>query len=378
MSGGAVAGFRQLAAVAVRAGREKTRRGVDRRLRRGWHARPLDLERDRVVLLFFADVEGGRRTRHLKLAARRIVHASRGGQRVSGFEIAFRGLLRSLEAVGYVPVVDDYALAAANPTYPIGLAGYPHILDHWTLPNPIVLGPGMFDHPSLSLDAAADPRVRSLVMPCQWLDDLFAPVWAGRTVPWYSAIDTAEWPDASGEAKDLDFLVYDKIRWDRDRLVPEVLDPVLAELDRTGARYEIVRYGAYDRDAYRKQLRRTKAMVFVCEHETQGLAYQEAMATGAAILAWDNGFWLDPQRFKYSDDPVPGSSVPFFDPVCGERFVNAAAFPAALEVFRERLDVGAYAPRHYVEGALSFEVSGHLYLDAYLDAAHQGASAGRR
>ena len=103
-----------------------------------------------------------------------------------------------------------------------------------------------------------------------------------------------------------------------------------------------------------------------------------ASPTGAAILAWDNGFWLDPQRFQYSDDPVPGSSVPFFDPVCGERFVDAAAFPAALEVFRERLDAGAYAPRQYVEGALSFEVSGHLYLDAYLDAAHQGASAGRR
>jgi hypothetical protein len=46
-------------------------------------------------------------------------------------------------------------------------------------------------------------------------------------------------------------------------------------------------------------------MLFLCEHETRGLAYQEALASNVPILAWDTGFWLDPRRPLYDPNPVP-------------------------------------------------------------------------
>ena len=39
-------------------------------------------------------------------------------------------------------------------------------------------------------------------------------------------------------------------------------------------------------------------MIFLVEHETQGIAYQEAMACDVPILAWDQGNWLDPKRLE--------------------------------------------------------------------------------
>ena len=35
-------------------------------------------------------------------------------------------------------------------------------------------------------------------------------------------------------------------------------------------------------------------MVFLCEHENQDIAYQQALACGVPILAWDRGgYWQD-------------------------------------------------------------------------------------
>jgi hypothetical protein len=363
-----ISSARQLVRVATSAGKETGRRNVDRALHRGWHERPLDFERDRVALLFFEDVESGDWRRHFRRGARRVLHAARGAQRMSGFEVAFGSLVESVRREGWVPIVNDYALARANPDYPVIAGGYPHILDNWTLPNPVVLGPGLFDHPSQRPNLFDDPRFRSYIVPCEWVRELFAPRYGDRCVLWYAGIDADHWRDASTHEKDIDFLVYDKIRWARERYVPEILEPVLAELAKTGLRVEVVRYGKYERENYRNQLERAKSMVFICEHETQGLAYQEAMAMNVPILAWDNGFWLDPQRFQYSDVPVPGSSVPFFGPECGERFVDAVAFPGVLETFRGRLDRSEFNPRNYVERVLSFEESGNLFLKMYTSA----------
>jgi glycosyltransferase involved in cell wall biosynthesis len=108
-------------------------------------------------------------------------------------------------------------------------------------------------------------------------------------------------------------------------------------------------------------------MVFLCEHETQGLAYQEALACNVPVLAWDQGYWLDPVRERYSREPVRASSVPYFSDACGERFVDADAFPEALDRFLSHLST--YEPRRYVREHLSLAESARRYLEVYTAAA---------
>jgi glycosyltransferase involved in cell wall biosynthesis len=221
----------------------------------------------------------------------------------------------------------------------------------------------MYDHPALRPDLMDDVRFRLYLVTCEWMRDLFRPVYGDRVALWYGGIDLDSWPDASGDKKQYDVLVYDKIRWDRDRLVPDVLDRVVAALERRGLSYHVLRYGRYNVRTYRRLLSASRAMVFLCEHETQGLAYQEAMASNLPILAWDPGRWVDPRAPKLEPSIVPTTSVPHFSPACGERFVQAADFEGALDHFWDRLPL--YRPRRYVEQNLSVSGSAELYMRYY-------------
>lgn len=324
------------------------------------------LTRD-TVLLFYQDfaekdrwIPGDRYPRRLlRPLVRRIVP----GPKVSGFLVAYQGLARALRRAGVDVRENDRALALRNPDHPVGIAGYPEILNGWDLPNPAILGPGLLDHPSERPELMQDPRFRYYISSCEWEKTKFRRWFGDATMLWYAGLDLDEWPDTRGNAKDIDVLVYDKIRWNREELVPALLDPVLERLRARGLRVEVIRYRKYDHETYRALLARSRSMLFLCEHETQGLAYQEAMAAGVPILAWDNGFWLDPNRPRWEPEPVPASSVPYFSPECGERFKDLDEFDAAMDRFWSRLD--GYDPRGYVARELSEARSAELYLSRY-------------
>ncbi|HEX7602807.1 MAG TPA: glycosyltransferase [Polyangiaceae bacterium] len=343
------------------------RRPAARLLHRDLWARPLDFERDRVVLLFFEDYDTDRRLpgdRHAVRVARRLLRAARGGQQQTGFGVAYEGLVHALELAGYRVVENDFALARANPGYPVGIAGYTHILDRWPLPNPAVLGPGLFDHPGLRPELMKDRRFRRYIVPCEWMRELFAKSYGATCGLWFAGIDTEAWPAAPREQKDLDFIVYEKMLWDPEGTKARLVEPLKQELSRRGLTFEVLRYKHYDHRGYRALLGRARGMVYLCEHETQGLAYQEGLASGVPILAWDQGRWLDPVRLRFGAGDVPASSVPYFeDGVTGERFRSFEDFPAKLDLFLQRRD--AYAPRRWIEEHLSVAASARAYLTLY-------------
>ena len=360
----------------AREGAAGAKQVVDRVAGRGLHGRPLSFERDRVVLIFFEDVERDtfvRGDRHLRRPARRIVRALRTGQNVTGFGVAVAMLVRALERQGYRVVVNDRALARANPKYPVAITGYPHILDGWDLPNPAVLGPGLLDHPGMRPALMTDPRFRWYLAHSDWVRDLFERAWPDRCFTWFAGIDAAEWPDLAGGPKEFDFLLYEKFLWDKDGQRRTLLAPIEAELARRGLRVAHLRYGRYTHESYRDLLARSSALLFLCEHETQGLAYQEALACNVPLLSWDQGRWLDPIRLRYGDREVPASSTPYFSPECGERFAGLSDFGAALDRFLARRD--GYRPRAYVARTLSLEESGRVYLEKYAALAQAAPAA---
>ena len=71
-------------------------------------------------------------------------------------------------------------------------------------------------------------------------------------------------------------------------------------------------------------------MIFLCEHETQGIAYQQALSCGVPILAWDRGgFWQDPEFYPHRVKFAPVSSVPYWDDRCGIKFASIEEFDDA-------------------------------------------------
>lgn len=335
---------------------------VERAQGKGLFARELDPRRDRVALLFFGDVERDRWIRGDRVPrrfARLVRHALTHRQRTSGFTVAFQALCKALSRRGYQVIVNDHALARKNPLYPVGIAGYPHILERWSLPNPAVLGPGLFDHPGQAPHLLEDPRFKAYLVPEGWMMDLFRGGFGDLCLPWHAGVDLASWPSFRAAKKDIDVLVYVKFLWDREAGERAVLAPLLAALGERRLRVHVLRYGTYEPGEYRALLRRSTSMAYVCEHETQGIAYAEAMACDVPLFAWDQGKWLDPIRLRFGTPDVPASSVPYFDATCGERFSCVGEIGPALDRFLGGLS--GYAPRAFVARRISLEGSADLY-----------------
>ena len=82
-------------------------------------------------------------------------------------------------------------------------------------------------------------------------------------------------------------------------------------MEKKGLTYVHLQYGHYEQQRFRTLLDRARGMLFLSESETQGLAYQQAMACNVPVLAWDNGFWLNTIRLRYQNEFVSASSVPY-------------------------------------------------------------------
>lgn len=320
----------------------------------------------KAVLLFYREAECDtffKHDRYLKRVVRPLYNKFHNRQKKSGFGVCCELLRRALQQQGWMVHLNDYSSARKHPGYPVGLVGYPRLVEEWTLPNPALLGPALYDHPLLAPRLMEDRRFRAYLLSSQWAYDMYRPYYGDACAQWFAGIDVEQWTDTSANEKDIDFLIYDKIRWDHDRLGDELLEPIQRKLHARGFRTDIVRYRHYDHATYKRLLARSRAMVFLCEHETQGLACQEALASNIPMLAWDNGYWLDPLWKRVSATMIPASSVPFFSSDCGERFADLSGFEPALDRFLARLPT--LQPRKFVCENLSMKQSADIYSSHY-------------
>ncbi|KAB7648045.1 glycosyltransferase family 1 protein [Polymorphobacter fuscus] len=301
--------------------------------------------------------------------ARFAYRSARRRQVRTGFYTAFVALRTALERHGCDVRVNDFATAAAMPDYPIGLAGYPDVLDAVRLPNPVLFGPGDFGPPGDAVAVAAQERIRLLIQPSDWFADYYRPSCGDKMVTWFAGIDIDRWQPAPKASKSIDVLIYDKIRWHRDTQVPQVRDRLCAHLDARGLRYRILRYGEHHQGMFADGLRNARSLAFLCEHETQGLAYQEALAAGVPVFAWDEEEFVDPHLSRDAPAGLAVSSVPYFDGRCGRRFRVSELEPQFDLFWSQR---ASYRPRDYVRDALSLHRSAQAYLALYARAGARG------
>ena len=290
---------------------------------------------------------------------RRII---RGPDPIGGIKSVYLNLLRGLDKLG-IPYVTNIPYCEIRPSDLVGVIGLgDHCLDGYEKPNPILAGVAVAEHPAAWPSLFEDYPVARYVVHCDWVKAMYERHWPNKIVTWAVGIDTDRWAPAAPADKSVDFLIYDKVMWDRDRVHRALVEPILVELRKRRLSYEVIRYGFYKPEDYASALTRAKGMIFLCEHETQGLAYQQAMSCNVPVLAWDPGAWLDPWRFRYGETCVPATSVPFFDKRCGATFPAWSQFSAALDAFCEQARGGAFKPRDYVLENLTLAGCAEKYL----------------
>jgi hypothetical protein len=153
--------------------------------------------------------------------------------------------------------------------------------------------------------------------------------------------------------------------WNREVVNPPLLAVIMDFASRKNLAVETVGYGHYTEWQYRSLLGRSRAMIFLCEHESQGLAYQECLSSGVPVLAWDQGQCLDPNRFAWGQPNIAATSVPYFDERCGERFAGPEELEQKLSLFTEKVDAAAYSPREFVMENLTLQGCAAQFLSFF-------------
>jgi glycosyltransferase involved in cell wall biosynthesis len=298
--------------------------------------------------------------RFLRPLVRRAV---RGRPRLGGIEKVFLNLRLGLDRLGIAYEV-NLPFDRLEPEDRVGVLGLGrYALQGYDRDIPVLAGIGLMTHPSEWPSLCEDYPVVRYLQHSIWAKDIYEPFFKDKCRIWPVGIDTQSWRPAESGGSRVDFLIYDKLRWQREQLVPLLLVPIRDELTRRRLTFMDIRYGEYDEREYRAALRSCRAMIFLCEHESQGLAYQECLASGVPILAWDQGWCLDPDRDAWGQPEIPATSVPYFDERCGVRFRNVQAFPEALSRFLDLERSGSFSPRSYMIENLTLEKCSANFVD---------------
>jgi glycosyltransferase involved in cell wall biosynthesis len=296
---------------------------------------------------------------------RRVV---RGGPGISGQRRVLLNLCAGLDRLGISYRINKYKYASSHPAETVCIIGKSHVLTtrHWQ--NRIIAGPALYSHPVACPTLLSDfPNLRKMLVPGDWMRKMCEPYWGSKVVAWPVGIDTHRWKPGSKAQKAYDFLLYDKVMWEHERYEQTFLAPMRNELRRRRRSFVEIRYGRYQEREFQELLGQVRAMIFLCEHETQGIAYQQALSCGVPILAWDRGgYWRDPAFFpRVKFEPV--SSVPYWDDRCGLKFQNIQEFGDQLDEFLGKMNQGRFAPRDYILENLTLEKRAQQYVDLTRD-----------
>jgi hypothetical protein len=172
-------------------------------------------------------------------------------------------------------------------------------------------------------------------------------------------------------SKDIDVLLYDKVRWERQHFEPELIQPIREALKARGLRFAEIRYGFYKEEEYRRLLARSRSMILLVEHESQGSACQECLSCDVPIFAWEQGWYLDPNQSRWGQPKTAASSVPYFDQRCGMKFSDYDEFHTKLDKFIETLDSGGFHSRDYVLENLTLEKCAQRYCEILREGAEE-------
>jgi len=320
-----------------------------------------------VLNLFYLEPDSDRWFPGDRYPRRLIRSIVRGPRRPGGQERVFLNLKAGLRQLGVPFRENDFAYARKHPEEPVGIIGKPHVLDLMDWKNPILFGAAVMSHPIEDPDLLRRKPIRKILVPGAWMRKMCEPYWGDKVEAWPVGIDTDLWCPAPEVKKEYDFLIYDKVRWEHDRYEKELIEPIRSELRRQKLIFAEIRYGHYKEEDFHALLKRCRAMIFLCEHETQGIAYQQALSMDVPILAWDRGgFWQDPSYYPHKVKFGPVSSVPYWDDRCGMRLEIVDEFPRFLMKFFGKVEQGGFHPRSYILKNLTLEKCAGEYKKKYL------------
>jgi hypothetical protein len=285
-------------------------------------------------------------------------------KRTSGIEKVFVNLCKGFDVLNIAHSINR-PFKKIGPNEPVVILGSGrYALEGYKQPNPVIAGIGLMTHPSEWPALFKEYPVAKYLQHSEWTNNIYADYYGKDNCDlWHAGIDTDHWQPNENIPKTIDILIYNKIMWDKKNTDMNLRQPILNKLDWLGLTCKEIIYGQYTEPQYFDLLQQSRAMIFLCEHESQGFACCEALSVNVPVFAWDQGFWLDPNRLKWNDPVIKATSIPFFDEHCGMSFKDIMGFENGINSFWNKVRAGNFSPRTYILENLTLKKSAERMME---------------
>jgi predicted HAD superfamily phosphohydrolase YqeG len=214
----------------------------------------------------------------------------------------------------------------------------------------LIAGPNLTAAPDADGGILCAREIDVILVPSAWVKDFYSsvsPGLAGKIRVWAAGSEAVRPVPAPKEL----CLIYNK------NAPKDLFGAVAREAQAAGLPIAVLNYGSFSRSRYFNLLERSRLLIYLSEHESQGMALQEAWMRDVPSLVWNRGY-MKWRKYEWRDSKI---SAPYLSSDCGRFFRNAEEFPAALAEFLR--DLQKFRPREYALKNLSDKVSARNYLE---------------
>jgi hypothetical protein len=267
--------------------------------------------------------------------------------------IGFLSILNHLQIeykVGTPADIPNYDVIY-SPSQPINPANYPN--------KKFIFGPHFSVFPNHHQLQSLHTKNSIYIHPSEWAAQVWRNMGAEQFLPIKSfpfTVDTTKFNSNSSNERTEVFL-YNKQR------NPEELNFLTTFLNEQNIKYRLFDYSTgYKEAEYIDTLKKSKYGIWLGRHESQGFALEEALACDVPLLVWNAQTMNQENGSNYQ--PIPCTSIPYWDSRCGEYFHSAAELPTTFQTFQSKLKItNTYQPRQYILENLSLKKCAERFME---------------
>ena len=234
----------------------------------------------------------------------------------------------------------------------------------------IIYGPQLWVFPSGQLLGKFDDNIKNRCVYNSlsvWVEDLYRE-FGEFTIPIYQfpfSVNINKFNYVNKD-KEYDCLVYVKRRSN------ELINYTISLLNEKNLKYKIIKYGSYNEEDYLLFLNKSKFMISLDAHESQGFALEEAMSCNIPLLVvdstsmydeTDNGIDSTYNYLKVSNKKLSSTSVPYWSDECGIKISDKLELSQSIN--KMVISYETFTARNYIVRTLSDEVCMKRILDYF-------------
>ncbi len=276
--------------------------------------------------------------------------------KINGPGKVVKNLIKGLDKIKYPYVINKDINATKRCYIPNRLMA---LLKLQKAKSKVIVGPNLFVLPD-EIPSYVKLRDTIYLQPSQWALDLWKMLGFNKALlkVWPTGIDTDSFYPVRQSNKKI--TVYHKKRSKQE------LEQIENTLQRMGLDYHKVTYGNYDEQEYRTILKSTSFIIWYGCHESQGIALQEALASGVPVLVFDVKSLSEqvpcphwPSRIREFEV----TSAPYFDSRCGIKTKDLNTLRQSIEFMVDNLK--SFRPREFILENLSLAKQANELIKLY-------------